>query len=119
MLHQPRARLLALLVAAGAALALPAGALASGGSPLHIDPRSPVAKAYALPLGSARGAPPGSGGAGKLFGAGITAHRARTRATPTAYLTRASPSGWLWMAAAAVAVAAVGGAGGLALRRRR
>jgi len=41
-----------------------------------------VAKEYALPLASARGAPPESGKPGKLFGSGIT-HRNSTVQTAT------------------------------------
>jgi pyruvate/2-oxoglutarate dehydrogenase complex dihydrolipoamide acyltransferase (E2) component len=66
------------------ALALPSSALASGGSPVHVDPASPVAKEYALPLASARGAPPESGKPGKLFGSGIKHSRAAPVHTTTA-----------------------------------
>ncbi len=38
---------------------------------MHVDPKSPVAKEYALPLASARGAAPESGNSGRLFGSGI------------------------------------------------
>jgi hypothetical protein len=71
MRHSVRARFLQTLVCACCALALPAPALAAGGSPVHVDPSSPVAKEYALPLATARGAPPESGHSGKLFGSGI------------------------------------------------
>ncbi|MDQ6778682.1 MAG: hypothetical protein M3071_21210, partial [Actinomycetota bacterium] len=37
---------------------------------VHIDPGSPVAKEYAIPLASARGG--GGSGSGQLFGGGIT-----------------------------------------------
>jgi hypothetical protein len=59
-------------------LALSAPALAFGsGAPLqpgvHVDPGSPSAKEYAVPLGSARGAStPNGPGSSKLFGSGIT-----------------------------------------------
>jgi hypothetical protein len=87
MRHSVRARLLQTLVCAVCALALPASALAAGGSPVHVDPASPVAKEYALPLATARGAPPESGQSGKLFGSGIkhaspTQTQTQTVATP-------------------------------------
>ena len=66
-----RARLLLTVVCAMCVLALPAAASASKGSPVHVDPRSPVAKEDALPLATARGAPPESGRSGGLFGSGI------------------------------------------------
>ncbi len=59
------------LVCATGLLMLPASAWATDGSPVHVDPKSPVAKEYALPLASARGAAPESGKGGRLFGAGI------------------------------------------------
>jgi hypothetical protein len=71
MRHSVRARFLQTLVCAVCALASPAPALAAGGSPVHVDPSSPVAKEYALPLATARGAPAESGQGGKLFGSGI------------------------------------------------
>lgn len=54
---------------------------------MHVDPASPVAKEYALPLATARGAPPESGQTGKLFGSGIEhaappAEQATTVAAP-------------------------------------
>jgi hypothetical protein len=149
MRHSVRARLLLTSVCTVCALALPASALATGGSPVHVDPSSPVAKEYALPLATARGAPPESGTSGKLFGSGIkhsSSHAADTitavtttpppptaltrtvtarplaaKATPAAYrvLRPGSGSGWLWMVLAAVLVLALGSAGGLALSRRR
>lgn len=86
-----RARFLQTLACAGCALLLPAPALAAGGSPVHIDPASPVAKEYALPLATARGAPPESGKSGRLFGSGIkhvsTATSHTTAAPPTTTLT--------------------------------
>lgn len=39
---------------------------------VHIDPGSPVAKEYAIPLAQARGGDSGGGGSGQLFGSGIT-----------------------------------------------
>jgi hypothetical protein len=83
MRHSVRARFLQTLVCAGCALALPAPALAAGGSPVHIDPSSPVAKEYALPLATARGAPPESGQSGKLFGSGIKHASSTTTQTTT------------------------------------
>ncbi len=59
----------------GIGLNLPAVALAGAGSPgagVHVDPSSPVAKEYALPLATARGAPADTGATGPLFGRGIT-----------------------------------------------
>lgn len=117
-------------------LALPAHASAAGGSPLHVDPASPVAKAYALPLDGVRGGPSGAGHSAQrhgpqLFGAGIrrsAMHRGsapirRTHGTgtPAAYtvLDPGSSSGLAWMAIVVVVVLAVGSAGALALRRRR
>ncbi len=79
-----RARPLLTLVYVTGCLALPAAASASGNSPVHVDPKSPVAKEYALPLASARGAAPESGNSGKLFGPGIKHHRSTaTRASTT------------------------------------
>jgi hypothetical protein len=71
--------LLAALVVAFS-LAVPAAALAGSGSPtagVHIDPGSPVAKEYALPLATARGAPADTGSTGSLFGRGITKSKSR------------------------------------------
>lgn len=62
-------------LAAGVSMGLPAVALAGAVSPtagVHIDPSSPVAKEYALPLATARGAPADTGSTGALFGRGIT-----------------------------------------------
>ncbi len=71
MRHSVRLRPLATLICAAFILAPPAAASASDSSPVHVDPRSPVAKEYALPLASARGAAPESGRSGGLFGSGI------------------------------------------------
>jgi hypothetical protein len=71
MRHSVRVRPLVTLICAACTLAIPAAAAASGNSPVHIDPRSPVAKEYALPLASARGAVPESGKSGNLFGSGL------------------------------------------------
>ncbi|MDE3132091.1 MAG: hypothetical protein KGL16_13150 [Acidobacteriota bacterium] len=87
MRHSVRARLLQTLACAVCTLALPPAALAADSSGVHIDPSSPVAKEYALPLATARGAPPESGRSGRLFGSGIRhvehSSRAATRTTPT------------------------------------
>ena len=97
MRHSVRARFLQTLACAGCALALPASALA-GGSPVHVDPGSPVAKEYALPLATARGAPPESGQSGKLFGSGIkhpsttTVHTTSQAPPPTPPSTYTQPS---------------------------
>jgi hypothetical protein len=52
----------------------PTAAVAGSTSPtagVHVDPGSPVAKEYALPLATARGAPADTGSNGTLFGSGI------------------------------------------------
>jgi hypothetical protein len=90
MRHSVRARFLQTLVCAVCAVALPAPALAAGGSPVHVDPSSPVAKEYALPLATARGAPAESGQSGKLFGSGIK-HASSTPAQTTTLATRPPP----------------------------
>jgi hypothetical protein len=84
-----RARLLLTSVCTVCTLALPASALASG-SPVHVDPSSPVAKEYALPLATARGAPPESGQSGKLFGSGIK-HTSSTVAQTTTQVVTTPP----------------------------
>ncbi len=81
MRHSVRARHRLTFVCTAWALAVPASALASG-SPVHVDPSSPVAKEYALPLATARGAAPESGQPGKLFGSGIR-HSPGPSARPT------------------------------------
>ncbi len=48
---------------------------------VHIDPGSPAAKQYAIPLTTARGGPTGSSGSGTLFGGGIS--RAPSTSTAT------------------------------------
>jgi hypothetical protein len=57
-------------------LLVPALAFGSGQPPqpgVHIDPGSPSAKEYAVPLGSARGSStPNGPGSTKLFGSGVT-----------------------------------------------
>jgi hypothetical protein len=115
-------------------LALPTHASAAGGSPLHVDPASPVAKAYALPLDGVRTASSGSGhGPGRygseLFGSGIRRSSERGRSALTrrgsgapaaaAVLDPGTGSGLAWMAVVAVVVLTLGGTGALALRRRR
>lgn len=72
--RQARAALVAIFCSA-AALPFPAAAgAAAGPAPgVHVDPGSPVAKEYAIPLGAARGnGTPGDPTTGQLFGAGIT-----------------------------------------------
>jgi hypothetical protein len=112
------------------ALALPAGASAAGSSGLHIDPASPVVKAYALPLDGVRAMAAIEGRRAKLFGSGIEpakrrqpamARRTRDSVAPAAYrmLEAGSSSGLAWMAIAAVVVLVCGGAGALALRHRQ
>jgi hypothetical protein len=56
------------------ALAVPSWAVASSLPPgVHVDPGSPAAKEYQIPLGAARGnGQSGSSSSGSLFGAGIT-----------------------------------------------
>jgi hypothetical protein len=90
MRHSVRARLLLTSVCTVCALALPSSALASGDSPVHVDPSSPVAKEYALPLATARGAPPESGQSGKLFGSGIK-HSSSALRTTTAVAPEPPP----------------------------
>jgi len=78
------------LLAAISVLLAPAPALA-GGSPtpgVHIDPNSPVAKQYAIPLGVARGTPAGSSSKGSLFGHGITPAAPASGAPSTSTTTR-------------------------------
>jgi hypothetical protein len=61
------APILILLAMAGTAMAAGPAALSPG---VHVDPSSPAAKEYAIPLGQARG---GDGStSGQLFGSGIT-----------------------------------------------
>lgn len=57
-----------LLLATGSATAAAKSTLPPG---VHVDPGSPVAKEYAIPLDTARGSGGGSG-SGQLFGRGIT-----------------------------------------------
>jgi len=45
---------------------------------VHLDPNSPAAKQYAIPLATARGATPGSGATGALFGSGISSAGGRS-----------------------------------------
>jgi hypothetical protein len=87
MRHSVRVRPLVTLLCAACTLAIPASA--SGSSPVHVDPSSPVAKEYALPLASARGAAPESGKSGSLFGSGIK-HGGKP-APPRTVTTQAPP----------------------------
>jgi hypothetical protein len=134
MRHRLRVRCLATVTVL--LVTLPASAWAAGGSSLHVDPASPVVKAYALPLGSAR-ASSTPGGRTELFGSGIrssaatTTRPTRTRTTPvsplrgrgepTAYrVLKPSPgSGLLWMGLVIVVVLGLGAGGALTLRRFR
>jgi hypothetical protein len=90
MRHSVRARFLLTLICAASVLVLPATASAAGSSPVHVDPSSPVAKEYALPLATARGAPPESGQNGSLFGSGIK-HSRGTSTTEQTATTQAPP----------------------------
>jgi hypothetical protein len=68
---------LAALVAVATALSAgtlltPVVAAAATSPTVHVDPKSPVAKQYQIPLATARGAPPGSSTPTRLFGSGIT-----------------------------------------------
>jgi hypothetical protein len=83
MRHSVRVRPLVTLICAVCTLVLPAAAWASKSSPVHVDPSSPVAKEYALPLATARGAPPESGQSGSLFGSGIKHSAASPTPTTT------------------------------------
>lgn len=94
----PRTSLLllaALLAVVGSCL--PSAAVAAPGTPsagVHVDPSSPVAKEYALPLATARGAPADTGSVGSLFGRGITRTNRRPpgRATTTTQSSHALPA---------------------------
>jgi hypothetical protein len=106
-------------------MAMP-GTAAANNSPVHIDPSSPVAKEYALPIAIARGAPSEQGKSSRLFGSGIKPNSApvsvsSAAAAPAAYtiLRPGSGSGVVWMVLAGILVVALGSAGGLALARRR
>lgn len=83
------------------ALAAPASSVAAaGGNPptgVHVDPNSPAAKQYAIPLASARGQAPGSSASGPLFGAGIKLHKKKPAApavvsTPPSTVTATTPA---------------------------
>jgi len=72
------------LLAIGSPAALAQSVLTPG---VHIDPSSPVAKEYAIPLGQARGgAGGGDGSDSQLFGSGIT-RAPSTHAAPSASRT--------------------------------
>jgi hypothetical protein len=89
--HSVRVRPPLTLVCVIAALAAPPAALAAGGAGVHVDPNSPVAKEYSLPLATARGAPPESGQTGKLFGSGLT-HPKSAGAPPATTTTPPAPA---------------------------
>jgi len=81
--HSPVAILAAMLVLA---VGSPLAAAKTTPSPgVHIDPGSPVAKEYGIPLAEARGGGTGTGsGSGQLFGRGITrAPASAPKPTPT------------------------------------
>lgn len=68
-----RLPLMSAILVATIFLLLPALAAVAKTPPgVHIDPGSPVAKQYSIPLAVARGAKPGSASPGQRFGAGIT-----------------------------------------------
>ncbi len=72
----------------------PIARAATGGSVpvgVHVDPGSSAAKQYAIPLASARGAPPGTTGSGILFGAGISRTSSKHQAAAPSS-TAAAPS---------------------------
>jgi hypothetical protein len=92
MRHSVRVRVSATLACVAGVAGLPGFAHATTSNPLHVDPKSPVAKEYALPLASARGAAPESDKSGKLFGAGITARRSATKITIAPVRTSAPPT---------------------------
>jgi hypothetical protein len=78
-----------------AATVEPAAALAGMSSPtagVHIDPSSPEAKEYALPLAIARGAPADTGSKGALFGSGISANRSKGKSKGAGGADRRSTS---------------------------
>lgn len=67
------------------------GATAKGSPGVHVDPGSPAAKEYAIPLGSARGnGTPGRANTGQLFGQGIT--KAGTGTTDSPAPATAAPA---------------------------
>lgn len=87
----PRKHLLLLPALAIFSLLLPTAALAGATSPtagVHVDPGSPVAKEYALPLANARGAPADTGSNGSLFGSGIK----KSSGTPKTHSAVSAPN---------------------------
>ncbi len=81
---RPRKYLLLLAAFAGClVLGMPSVASAAGGpsAGVHVNPSSPAAGEYALPLQTARGAPPESGAKGSLFGSGIKQSKGGHRST--------------------------------------
>ncbi len=94
--RRPHSQLLTMVllfgVSAQVALSAPAISLAATTSVptgVHIDPNSPVAKQYEIPLSTARGVPPGSSGSGALFGAGISSAGSRSAGSTSAGSTSA------------------------------
>jgi hypothetical protein len=77
----------AFLLGAGASTAAASGPPAPG---VHIDPGSPVAKEYAIPLAQARAGSGSSGG--QLFGKGITPAQSTTPAPVTPPPAAAAPA---------------------------
>jgi hypothetical protein len=135
----------------GVVAIVPASAGAAGKPALepgvHVDPGSPAAKEYAIPLQRARGASPpttggsssgGSGGSNGLFGSGITSAKTKV-STPAARTPGGAHSvskGWAppavpvlvarrsgsgsgvgWMLGASVLVLFLGALGGIILAR--
>ncbi len=74
----------------------PAGALAGTAKPppgVHVDPGSPTAKEYAIPLGTARGnGKATTGGPEPLFGSGITKATAPSTTASTSTITAPTPT---------------------------
>lgn len=67
--------LVSLSCSAGAAFARTTSSTPPG---VHVDPGSPAAKEYSIPLSTARGQPSGSSSSGQLFGNGITKQKSGT-----------------------------------------
>jgi hypothetical protein len=90
MRHSARARAQVAFVCAALLAATPATAVASS-NPVHVDPKSPVAKEYAIPLATARGAAPESGQTGALFGSGISSSSHTSAASSEPATSSAQP----------------------------
>ena len=87
LLTLPALLIIVLSALVGPSVSLAATPTQNPSSGVHVDPGSPAAKQYAIPLSTARGGPAGTSGAGSLFGAGISR---KTSSTATAGPTRAS-----------------------------